>query len=668
MKSVCGCVPVFRYVDENQERFSGLYLSTRRNIVIFFSRGSRTVAGISVLAVLFAAGGASTAALATSTAWSTPVNVSNAAQSENFPQVAVDGSGRATAVWQDHYGSNYVVQASTSLNGAPWSTPADLSATTQEAYNPQVTVDGSGRATAVWRGNDATNRIVQASSSLNGAAWSTPANLSPTGQDASNPQITVAVSGLATAVWDRYDGTNFILQASTSLDGAAWSAPANVSTAGQDASFPQITVDGSGLATAVWQDYDGANHIVQASTSLNGEAWSIPINLSTVGQDASSPQVAVDVSGRATAVWHRHDGTNYFVQASTSLHGAAWSIPVDLSIAEGDGSPQITVDVSGLATAVWDRVDGTNFTVQASTSLNGAAWSAPTNVSTAGQYAYDPQITVDGSGLATAVWLGYRGTNHIVQASTSLNGAAWSTPVDLSTAGQDVDRPQITTDGSGFATAVWQGSDGTNNIVQASFFDSRVENPTFADVDPSSPFYTYVQWMAATGISTGTAQPSGKPLYKPLDAVSRQAMALFVYRLSAATFIPPAVQTFADVPPGSPFYTAVEWMADRGISTGTVQPSGKPLFKPSDPVSRQAMALFLARYKHIDVSTAPATQSFADVPTNLPNFAAAIGWMKSTGISTGTAQPSGLPLYKPVDPVSRQAMAAFLYRLAHLPT
>ena len=325
------------------------------------------------------------------------------------------------------------------------------------------------------------------------------------------------------------------------------------------------------------------------------------------------------------------------------------------------------MDVSGRATAVWEGNDGSHNIVQGSTSLNGAAWSTPVNLSTAGQDANSQQITADGSGLATAVWQRFDGTNDVVQASTSLNGAAWSTPVDLSTAGQGASLPQITTDGSGFATAVWLEFDGTNDIVQASFFDSRAENSTFADVDPSSPFYTYVQWMAATGISTGTAQPSGKPLYKPVDAVSRQAMALFVYRLSAATFTPPAVQTFADVPPGSPFYTAVEWMADRGISTGTVQPSGKPLFKPSDPVSRQAMALFLARYDHIDVSTAPTTQSFADVPTNLPNFAAAIGWMKSSGISTGTAQPSGLPLYKPVDPVSRQAMAAFLYRLAHLP-
>jgi len=253
-----------------------------------------------------------------------------------------------------------------------------------------------------------------------------------------------------------------------------------------------------------------------------------------------------------------------------------------------------------------------------------------------------------------------------VQASTSLNGGAWSAPANLSTATQNAYSPQIAAEKSGFATAAWLLSDGDiNNIVQANFFDNGA---TFADVDPSSSFYAYVQWMAATGISTGTAQPTGKPLYKPVDAVSRQAMALFVYRLSTESFTPPSVQTFADVAPGSPFYTAVEWMADRGISTGTVQPSGKPLFKPADPVSRQAMALFLARYRHIDVSTAPATQSFADVPTNLPNFAAAIGWMKSTGISTGTAQPSGLPLYKPVDPVSRQAMAAFLYRLAHLPT
>jgi hypothetical protein len=639
----------------------------------FLSRGARTVAGISVLAVLFTVGGAATTALAVSTTWSAPASLSAAGGSAGSPQVVVDGSGRATAVWTRSDGSNRIVQASTSLNGAAWSAPANLSAAGQYARFPQVTVDGSGLATAVWERYDGSNTFVQASTSLNGAPWSTPVDLSTAGQYAYDPQVTVDGSGLATAVWDRDDGSNTIVQASTSLNGAAWSTPADLSTAGQYAYSPQVTVDGSGRATAVWERYDNGDSIVQASTSLNGAAWSTPVDLSAAGQYADGAQVTVDGSGLATAVWTDGAGTQkHIVQASTSLNGAAWSTPVGFSAAgQLPQDLQVTADGSGRATAVWSSISPNNFTfvVQASTSLNGAAWSTPVNLSTAGQYVANLygtrlQVTVDGSGLATAVWDRFDGSNHIVQASTSLNGAPWSTPVDLSAAGQNVSEVAVATDGSGLATAVWDRDDGSSTIVQASFFDS---GPTFADVGPSSSFYTYVQWMASTGISTGTAQPTGKPLYKPLDAVSRQAMALFVYRLSAESFTPPAVQTFADVPPGSPFYTAVEWMAHAGISTGTVQPSGKPLFKPSDAVSRQAMALFLARYKHIDVSTAPATQSFADVPTDLPNFAAAIGWMKSTGISTGTAQPSGLPLYKPVDPVSRQAMAAFLYRLAHLP-
>jgi hypothetical protein len=137
-----------------------------------------------------------------------------------------------------------------------------------------------------------------------------------------------------------------------------------------------------------------------------------------------------------------------------------------------------------------------------------------------------------------------------------------------------------------------------------------------------------------------------------------------MYRLSGETFSPPAEPTFADVTAASPFFTAVEWMFSKSISTGTAQPSGKPLFKPGDAVSRQAMALFLSRYAGVSLSV-PVADSFADVGAGNPAYAA-IGWMKSTGISTGTTQPSGLPLYKPLDPVSRQAMSAFLYRLAHL--
>ena len=50
--------------------------------------------------------------------------------------------------------------------------------------------------------------------------------------------------------------------------------------------------------------------------------------------------------------------------------------------------------------------------------------------------------------------------------------------------------------------------------------------------DPTSTFFPYIQWMARRGISSGTAQPTGLPLFKPLDPVSRQAMAAFLFRYS----------------------------------------------------------------------------------------------------------------------------------------
>ncbi len=89
----------------------------------FFARRSRAMAGISVLAVLIAVGGAPTAALAASTTWSTPANLSTTGQDAFSPQVTVDGSGLATAVWYRWDGVNYIVQASFFDNRVPVAPP-----------------------------------------------------------------------------------------------------------------------------------------------------------------------------------------------------------------------------------------------------------------------------------------------------------------------------------------------------------------------------------------------------------------------------------------------------------------------------------------------------------------------------------------------------------------
>jgi hypothetical protein len=52
---------------------------------------------------------------------------------------------------------------------------------------------------------------------------------------------------------------------------------------------------------------------------------------------------------------------------------------------------------------------------------------------------------------------------------------------------------------------------------------------------------------------------------------------------------------------------------------------------------------------------------FADVRPS-DKFYAQIAWMFDSGLSTGIKQDSGKPAYAPKSSVTREAMAAFLYR------
>jgi hypothetical protein len=406
--------------------------------------------------------------------WSAAGDVSLPLANAESAQVAVDATGLATAVWDRYDGSNYIVQSSTSLDGGAWSTPEDLSATGQNSIIPQVTVDATGTATAVWVRNTGSGSIIQSSTRPSGGSWSTPEDLSASGQNAFDPQVTVDSTGTAIAVWSRSNGSNTIIQASTRPSGGSWSTPVDLSETGQDATNPQVTVDANGTAIAVWSRSNGTNTIIQSSTRPSGGSWTTPAdNLSAVGQDASAPQVSVDATGTAIAVWSRSNGTNTIIQSSTRPSGGPWSTPAaDLSATGQDASaPQVTVDATGTATAVWSRSNGTNTIIQASTRPSGGSWTTPENLSEPLGSAIQPQVTVDSTGLAAAVWNRYDGSNNIIQSSMRSSGGSWSTPADnLSLPLQDAFAPQIAAGASGRVVAVWEQGNGSNNIIQSKSF------------------------------------------------------------------------------------------------------------------------------------------------------------------------------------------------------
>ncbi|QIK63676.1 hypothetical protein G7068_11080 [Leucobacter viscericola] len=191
--------------------------------------------------------------------------------------------------------------------------------------------------------------------------------------------------------------------------------------------------------------------------------------------------------------------------------------------------------------------------------------------------------------------------------------------------------------------------------------------PVFADTPLSHKFYKEIDWMECMKYSTGWRQPAGKPLYKPQDNLERQAMAAFIYRMEAPKgYVAPAVSPFADVKPTDSFYKEMAWMYEMKYSTGWAEPSGKPTYRPHEPLSREAMAAFIYRLEASKDAAAknykaPAKSPMADMKPGM-KFYKEISWMYDTKLSTGN-KVGDTKEYWPKDDLSRQAMAAFIYRL-----
>jgi hypothetical protein len=129
----------------------------------------------------------------------------------------------------------------------------------------------------------------------------------------------------------------------------------------------------------------------------------------------------------------------------------------------------------------------------------------------------------------------------------------------------------------------------------------------------------------------------------------------------------PARISFSDVDAYNQFHKEITWLAAQGISTGWVEADGSRTYRPLNPVARDAMAAFLYRLAGQPDFTPPASSPFVDINTST-QFYKEITWLASRGISTGWTEPDGRKTFRPLEPVNRDAMAAFLYRFAGNPT
>jgi len=405
-------------------------------------------------------------------AWQPPVDLSDPGKTASNPQVGVDASGAAVAVWERSNGANTIIQSASRPAGGPWSAPVDLSVAGQNASAPQIAVEADGDAVAVWRRYDGAAYVIQAASRPADGSWGAPVSLSAAGQSTNSPEIAVGPNGSAVAVWERYDGADWIIQAASKAAGGAWSAPVNLTAAGLSAASPQVAIDASGTALALWERSDGVGYVTQAASKPAGGTWGAPKSISAAGKVASGARLALDPGGNATAVWESYDGGTSTIQAASKPAGGNWGAPVNLSEAGKNAlNPRVAVDASGNAVTIWVGLNNSVYSIQTASKPAGGAWGQPANLSAPGQTPPALQLAVAPGGAAVAVWTQQNGPASAIQAANKPAGGAWGAPANLTTAGLNASSPQVAIAPSGDAVAVWTRLSATG-VIQAAGFDA----------------------------------------------------------------------------------------------------------------------------------------------------------------------------------------------------
>ena len=300
-------------------------------------------------------------------------------------------------------------------------------------------------------------------------------NISPDGQNATSPQVAMDGKGNAIIVWHQNDGKKSQIFKSEHR-GGVWTHPGglsdNISPDGQDASSPQVAMDNDGNAIIVWRQLDGANYQIFMS-EYRGGVWTHPggisDNISPDGQEADNPQVAMDNNGNAIIVWKQYEGSSSNQIFMSEYRNGVWIHPQNISdyisiVHQNAHDPQVAMDDNGNAIIVWMQWDGANDQIFMSEYRRGA-WKHPAsrsdNISPDKQSAYLPQVAMDNNENAVIVWQQIDGSKRQIFKSECWGGV-WKHPDGLS--------DNISPDGQeGLAPQVAMDDNGNAVIVWQQF-------------------------------------------------------------------------------------------------------------------------------------------------------------------------------------------------------
>ena len=430
----------------------------------------------------------------------------DSAGTANYPQIDIDASGNAIAVWSQHDGTRYNVMSNRYVVGAGWGAVLALENIPFDGINADIDVDASGNAIAVWSHFTGAYYSIMSNRFIVGTGWEgrSQIGIGSLG-NAMVPQVALSASGNATVVWYEYDGAFESIYSNSYVAGLGWEGETLIETGNAgDAYSPNVGIDSSGDAIAVWHQSDGTRNNIWSNRYVAGSGWGTALLIeSDDSGHASYPQISVDSSGNAIAVWHQNDGSAVSIYSNRYVAGTGWS---GATLVEDDDFssayyPQVDTDASGNAIAIWGQggdIYSNRYTV-------GTGWGTPTLVETEGpESATGARISCSKSGDAVAVWQQDDGVRANIWANCYVVGTGWESATVIETNGEEAFAPRVATDESGNAIAVWYQSDGIRNSIWSNRFVKPDITPPLLSLD--SPVDGLMTETPSVTVS-GTTEP-----------------------------------------------------------------------------------------------------------------------------------------------------------------
>ena len=305
-------------------------------------------------------------------------------------------------------------------------------------------------------------------------AWSAAELVDGNTGDPTRYNVVLDAAGNALAIWQQSSGTVEDVWANRYIAGVGWGTPETI-TDGSGVSTSSFTdlslaVDGGGNALAVWGQFNTT--LAKATSRSNrytaGVGWGTPEEIaSDINASLYTHHIAFDSNDDAVVVGSYYTLTSDSFWSNRYTAGSGWGAFEYLPASTSYGyRSKVSFDVANNAIMIWSgtKTSQSNF-VGSNRYTASAGWASSDEVSNLSVAATEPDIATDGSGNALAVWK--RGSGAL-ESNFYTFGAGWAAPAsfvsDVGATATEV-LPRVASDGNGNFMVAWHMADGSYDSV-----------------------------------------------------------------------------------------------------------------------------------------------------------------------------------------------------------